>query len=70
MFLVFLTKESLILSALKQKILDEIKQSNGIKPLTNQTFHDFCKFLPHKGNFCWKVSSTIINRPGVAGAVL
>ena len=29
---VFLTKESLILSAFKQKILDEFKQSNGIKP--------------------------------------
>ena len=39
--LVFLTKESLILSALKQKIIDEFKQSNGIKPLKYLFFQDF-----------------------------
>ena len=32
MFLFFFTKERPILIALKQMILDEIKQSNGIKP--------------------------------------
>ena len=59
-FRVFLTKESLIFSAFKQKILDEIKQSNGIKPPKNLFFKIFCKFLPHKGYVCWNVSSKII----------
>ena len=40
-FLVFLTKEILMLSALKQKVLDEIMQSNGIKPQKNLLFKIF-----------------------------
>ena len=58
--MVFLTKERPILTALKQMILDEIKQSNGIKPQKIYFFMIFCKFLPHKGNFCWKVPSKVI----------
>ena len=58
-FLVFLTKNSLILSALKQMIVGEIKLSNGIKP-KNHFLKIFCKFLPHKGKFWWKVSSKMI----------
>ena len=57
-FLVFVTKELHILAALQQMILDEIKQSNDIKP--QEIFMIFCKFLPHKGNFCWKVPSKVI----------
>ena len=37
----FLTKESLILSALKQKILDEFRQSNCIKLPQKSTFKNF-----------------------------
>ena len=59
-FLVFITKERPILTVLKQMILDEIKQSNGIKPPKINFFMIFCKFLPHKGNFCWKVPSKVI----------
>ena len=55
----FLTKERPILTALKQMILDEIEQSNGIKPQKNNFFMIFCKFLLHKGNLCWKVPSQI-----------
>ena len=51
----FLTKESLILRALKQNISDEIRQSSGIKPI-----NIFRRFLPHQENFSWKVSSKII----------
>ena len=40
-FLVFLTKDRPILTALKQMILDEYNQSNGVKPQKNQFFHDF-----------------------------
>ena len=40
-FVFFLTKERPILTALKQMILDEIRQSNGIKSPKNQLFHDF-----------------------------
>ena len=47
-------KERIILGAFKQKILDETKQSNGIKNPQNLFVHVFfCKFLPHKGNFSW-----------------
>ena len=46
------TVVSLMLSALKPKILDEIEQSNGIKHFLKI----FCKFVPNKGSFCWKVS--------------
>ena len=59
-FRFFLTRENLILSALKQKILDEIKQSNCIKPPKIHFFMILCKFLPHKPNFCWKVPSKMI----------
>ena len=54
--MVVLTKERPILPVLKQMILDEIKQSNGIKPPNNNFFMIFLKFLPHKGPFCWKVT--------------
>ena len=37
-FLVFLAKERPIVTALSQMILDEIKQSNGIKPPKKSTF--------------------------------
>ena len=41
-------------------ILDEIKQSNGIKPPPKINFFmTFCKFLPQKGNFCWNMPSKI-----------
>ena len=60
MFLVFLMKKRPILTALKQMILDEIRQSNGIKPPKINFFTIFCKFLPHKGNFTWKVPSKVI----------
>ena len=43
----YFTKESLILSPLKQNILDEIKQSNAIRPQKNLFFRD-----------CWLVSSS------------
>ena len=56
----FLTKERLILAALKQMILDEIKQSNGIKPQEIYFFMIFCKFFPHNEHFCWKVPSKVI----------
>ena len=56
-FLVFITKERPILTVLKQIILDEIKQSNGIKPQKINFFMIFCKFLPHTGTFWWKVPS-------------
>ena len=59
--MVFLTKERPILTVLKQMILYEIKQSNGIKPQQIYFFMIFCKFLPHKGTFCWKVLSKNIN---------
>ena len=59
-FFFFLTKEHPILAALKQMILYEIKQSNGIKPQEIYFFMIFCQFLPHKGNFCWKVPSKVI----------
>ena len=54
------TKYSIILSSIKQKILGEIMQSNGIKSPQNLFFKIFCKFLPYKGNFLWKVSSKMI----------
>ena len=57
MFLVFVTKERPILTVLKQMILDEIKQSNGTKPPKINFFMIFCKLLPHKRTFCWKVPS-------------
>ena len=53
LFLVLLTKESPNLSALKQKFLDEIKQSDGIKLPKSQIIKLVCKFLPHNGNLCW-----------------
>ena len=62
-FFCFFTKEVRILIALMQKILDEIKQSNGIKPPKNLLFKIFCKFLPHKGNFWLKVSSKMTYFP-------
>ena len=55
-----LKKERPILTALKQMILDEIRQSNGIKSQKINFFMVFCKFLPHKENFCWKVPSKVI----------
>ena len=58
-FLVFLTKERPILTVIKQMMLDEIKQWNGIKPQKINFFMIVCKFLPHKGNFCWKVPSKV-----------
>ena len=48
------------MTAKKQMILHEIKQSNGIKPQKINFSCFFCKFLPHKGNFCWKVPSKLI----------
>ena len=39
-FLCVFTKERPILTALKQMIIDEIKQSNRIKPKKNQFFHE------------------------------
>ena len=60
MFLGFLTNERPVLTALKQMILNEIKQSNALKPQTINFFLIFCKFIPHKGNFCWKVSWKVI----------
>ena len=56
----FLTKEQPILTALKQMILNEIRQSNGIKSQKINSFRIFCKFLSHKGYFCWKVPSKVI----------
>ena len=57
----FFTKESLIMSALKQKILDKIKQSSGIIKTQKKYFlKAFCKFLHHKQNFCLKVSLKIL----------
>ena len=58
-FLVFLTKVSRIFSELKQKTLDEIRQSNSIKLPNIDSLKIFWKILPHKGNFCLKVSSKI-----------
>ena len=58
--LFFLTRECPILTALKQMILDEIRQSNGIKSQKINFFMIFCKFLPHKDNFCWKVPSKVV----------
>ena len=55
--MVFVTKKHPILTLLKQMILDEIKQSNGMKPKKINFFMIFCKFLPHKGTFCRKVPS-------------
>ena len=55
--MVFVTKERPILTVLKQMILDEIKQSNGTKPPKINFFMIFCKLLPHKRTFCWKVPS-------------
>ena len=40
-FIFFFTKERTILTVLKQMILDEIKQSNSIKPQKIYFFHDF-----------------------------
>ena len=37
----FLTNECLILSAFKQKVLEETRQSNGIKPPKNLLFQDY-----------------------------
>ena len=48
----FFFKESLILSALKQNILNEIEQLNGKKKI--YFFKTFCKFLPPKGIFVGK----------------
>ena len=42
-FLVYLMKKRPIFTALKQMILDEIRQSNGIRPQKINFFHDFCK---------------------------
>ena len=53
-------KECPILTAFKQTILDEIKQSNNIKPQKINFLMIFCKCLPHKGNFGWKVPSKVI----------
>ena len=53
-------KERLILNALKQMILDEINQSTGMKPQKTLFFMIFCKFIPHKGNFGWKVPLKVI----------
>ena len=47
------------MSALKQKILDKIMQSNTIKPLKINVFMIVCKFLSHKGNFYCKVPSKL-----------
>ena len=57
----FLTKESLILSALKQKILDESRQSNGKNTTKIYLFIIICKYLSLIGNFCWKLPSKITN---------
>ena len=48
------------MTALKQMILNEIRQSNDIKSQKKEIFHDFCKFLPHEGYFCWKVHLKVI----------
>ena len=56
----FLEKERPILAALKQMIVSDINQSIGIKPQNIYFFMIFCKFLPHKGNFCLKVHPKVI----------
>ena len=56
-FVFFLTKKSPIFTAFKQMILDEIRQLIGIKP---PKIMILCKFLPHKGHFCWKLPSKVI----------
>ena len=48
----FLLKETFNFSAIQHIHVDEIKQSNGIKPPKSQLFHDSCKILHHKGNLC------------------
>ena len=58
-FLVFLTKKSLILSALKQNIVGEIKQSNGIKPPKNLLSQDFLYVFSSQRKFL--VESVFIN---------
>ena len=50
-------KERLILSALMHKILDEIKESNGIKPPEKSTFSTFFVSFTLTKDFFWKVSS-------------
>ena len=50
----FFAKERLILPALNQMILDEIRQSNGIKSQKINFFMIFCTFFPHKEIFVLK----------------
>ena len=75
-FVFFLAKEIRILSTWNQKILDEIKQSNGIKPLKNLTFKDFCMFFLTKQFFVGKCLQKLLifftwnikNIPSVQGS--
>ena len=50
----FLTKESLIVSTLRQKILNKIKHSNGIKPPKNLLFQDFLLVSSSQRKFQWE----------------
>ena len=50
-------KKNHILNALKQKILDEIKLSNGIKPQKIIFLKIFGKFLLDNRDFGWNLSS-------------
>ena len=63
-FMFLITKKIVLegfLSELKQKILYEPKESNCIKHQKKKTFSKKnYKLLPHKENFCWKLSSKII----------
>ena len=56
----FFYKGTPFFDCIKADDLDKIEQSNGIKPQKINFFMNFCKSLPHKGNFCWKVTSTVI----------
>ena len=56
----FFLQGTFFLTALKQMISDEISQSNGIKSQNISSFMIFWWFIPHKGNFCWKVPSKVI----------
>ena len=56
----FLTKECPILTVLKQMILDESKQSNGIKPQKSTFLMIFCNFLSHKKNSVGKCLQKLV----------
>ena len=60
LFCFLFTKESFILSALHQKILDEIKQSNAYPQKSTCSRFFFVSFFLTKEIFCWKVSLQII----------